>query len=42
MLKDRDHGKVKRRRFAIDELRAILAAADSEWQSLIKFGVYTG
>jgi integrase len=42
VLKDRDHDKVKRRPFTIDELRSILANADDEWQSLIKFGIYTG
>jgi integrase len=31
-----------RRPFTVDELRSILAVADSEWQSLIKFGLYTG
>lgn len=31
-----------RRPFTIDELRSILAVADPEWQSLIKFGLYTG
>jgi integrase len=31
-----------RRPFSIDELRAVLAVADEEWQSLIKFGLYTG
>jgi integrase len=31
-----------RRPFSFDELRAILAVADQEWQSLIKFGLYTG
>jgi integrase len=31
-----------RRPFSIDELRAVLALADEEWQSLIKFGLYTG
>jgi integrase len=31
-----------RRAFSIDELRAILSIADLEWQSLIKFGLYTG
>lgn len=40
--KDRDHDKVKRRPFTVDELRAILAHADEEWRSLIKFGLYTG
>ena len=33
---------VERRPFTIDELRAILSLADPEWQSLIKFGLYTG
>ena len=31
-----------RRAFTLDEVRAILAVADPEWQSLIKFGLYTG
>jgi integrase len=31
-----------RRPFTLDELRAILTVADPEWQSLIKFGLYTG
>jgi integrase len=31
-----------RKPFSIDELRAVLAVADEEWQSLIKFGLYTG
>jgi integrase len=31
-----------RRPFSIDELRAVLAVADGEWQSLIKCGLYTG
>ena len=31
-----------RRPFSIDELRAVLAVADKEWQSLIKFGLYIG
>jgi integrase len=31
-----------RRPFTLDELRAILAVADSEWQSLIRCGLYTG
>jgi integrase len=31
-----------RRPFSIDELRSILAVADPEWASLIKFGLYTG
>ncbi len=32
----------KRRPFTINELRTILDAAGPEWQSLIKFGLYTG
>ena len=39
-VKNRD--TLQRRAFSIDELRAILAVADSEWQSLIRFGLYTG
>jgi integrase len=31
-----------KRPFTLPELRAILDAADPEWQSLIKFGLYTG
>jgi integrase len=31
-----------RRPFTLDELRSVLAVADPEWQSLIKFGLYTG
>lgn len=31
-----------RRPFTVDELRAILEVATPEWQSLIKFGLYTG
>jgi integrase len=33
---------VERRPFSIPELRAVLEVADPEWQSLIKFGLYTG
>jgi integrase len=32
----------ERRPFALGELRSVLAIADPEWQSLIKFGLYTG
>jgi integrase len=32
----------KRRPFTIQELKTLLAAADPEWQSMIKFGLYTG
>ncbi len=31
-----------RRAFTLPELRAILAVADEEWRSLVKFGLYTG
>jgi integrase len=31
-----------RRPLTIPEIQAILAVADSEWQSIIKFGLYTG
>jgi integrase len=32
----------KRRPFKVKEIQAILSVANSEWQSLIKFGLYTG
>jgi len=35
-------GKAGRRPFTIPEIQATLAVADPEWQSLIKFGLYTG
>jgi integrase len=31
-----------RRPFTVEEIRLLLAVADPEWQSLIKFGLYTG
>ena len=31
-----------RRPFTVDELRGLLAVADPQWTSLIKFGLYTG
>jgi integrase len=31
-----------RRPFSLDEIRALLEVADPEWQSLIKFGFFTG
>jgi integrase len=31
-----------RRPFTLDEIRVLLTAADPEWQSLIKFGFFTG
>ena len=39
-VKNRD--PFSRRPFTIDELRSILKVADPEWESLIKFGLYTG
>ena len=35
-------GDSVRRPFTVGEIQAVLAVADSEWQSLIKFGLYTG
>jgi integrase len=32
----------RRRPFTVPEIRAVLAVADPEWQSLIKFGLYCG
>src|ERR1700730_17110934 len=32
----------KKRAFTLDELRAVLDAADPEWKSMILFGLYTG
>jgi hypothetical protein len=32
----------RRRPFAIPEIQAVLAVADPEWQSLIRFGLYSG
>jgi integrase len=37
-----DAREVVRRPFAMEELRAMLATADPEWQSMIRFGLYTG
>jgi hypothetical protein len=42
ILKDRDNDGNARRPLTIPEIRAVLAVADPEWQSLIKFGLYTG
>jgi integrase len=38
----RDRAERTRRPFTIDELRAVLRVADPEWQSLVKFGLYSG
>jgi integrase len=37
----RDNGS-GRRPFRVEEIQTLLSIADSEWQSLIKFGLYTG
>jgi integrase len=42
VLKDREGDEGGRRALTIPEIRAVLAVADPEWQSLIKFGLYTG
>jgi integrase len=41
ILKQRDRAK-PRRPLTIQEIQSILSVADPEWQSLIKFGLYTG
>ncbi len=38
----RSRANVSRRPFTIEELKSILAVADDEWRSLIRFGLYTG
>lgn len=38
----RETGRAKRRGFTLDELKSVLAIADDEWRSMIKFGLYTG
>jgi site-specific recombinase XerD len=40
-LKNRGAG-ASRRPFTVAEIKAVLAVADAEWQSIIKFGLYTG
>lgn len=39
-LKDRP--KDVRRPFTLDELRAVMAVADDEWRSMLRFGLFTG
>lgn len=41
IIKNRE-GERPRRPLTVPEIRAILSVADPEWQSLIKFGLYTG
>jgi integrase len=36
------HSNGSRRAFTVEELKAVLSVADLEWQSLIRFGLYTG
>ena len=38
----KNHRTLERRPFTIDELKRVLDVAGDEWQSLIKFGLYTG
>jgi integrase len=38
----RDNQNAQRRPFSVEEIQDLLSNADSEWQSLIKFGLYTG
>jgi integrase len=42
IVKSRSNGEKPRRPLTIPEIQAILSVADPEWQSLIKFGLYTG
>ena len=37
-----EQGKGVRRAFTVEELEAVSAIADPEWQSMILFGLYTG
>lgn len=41
-IKTRSEEQSSRRALTLSEIRAVLALADPEWQSLIKFGLYTG
>jgi integrase len=38
----RNRASGRRRPLTIEEIRAVIAIADPEWQSLIRFGLYTG
>ena len=38
----RDRSESNRRPFTLPELQAIIAVADEEWRSMIRFGLYTG
>ena len=41
-LAKNDHRNEGRHSFTIPEIKAVLTITDPEWQSLIKFGLYTG
>ena len=43
-VRDRDRSKraPKRRPFMMDEIEAVIAAANPEWKSMVMFGLYTG
>jgi integrase len=38
----RSEGKQEKRAFTLGELQAVMAVADEEWQSMIRFGLLTG
>ncbi len=38
----KEAGRAARRPFTVDELRDVLAVANAEWASMVKFGLYTG
>jgi len=42
LVRDSSGGGVGRRPLTIPEIKSVLSVADPEWQSLIKFGLYTG
>lgn len=41
-LREKTASQQRRRPFTLDEIRAVLAVADTEWSSMILFGLYTG
>jgi integrase len=41
-VRQRNDEKAQRRAFTVSELQAVLSVADSEWRSMILFGVYSG
>jgi integrase len=42
LVKNAPGDAVSRQAFTVAQIKALLAVADPEWQSLIKFGLYTG